>query len=63
MKIILGDDIVVQEMEGSYWKALEFLLLLQEQTSDMDLRFIHSLLEVFFFLSVETFGLPPLTVV
>ena len=35
MKIILGHDIVVQDMEGSYWKALKFLLFLPEQTSEM----------------------------
>ena len=47
MKIILGHDIVVRYMEGSYWKALKILLFLQEQTSEIELRFIHSLLEVF----------------
>ena len=33
-----------------------------EQTSDMELRFIQSLLDIFLFLSAS-FGLPPLTVV
>ena len=33
-----------------------------EQTSDMEILFVHSLLEVFLFLSVDHFGLPPLKV-
>ena len=60
MNIILGNDMVVQEMEGFCWEALKILLLFQEQTSEMELRFIHSLLEVFLFLSVDPFGFPPL---
>ena len=58
MNIILGHDIVVQEMGGSYWKALKIIIFLQEQKSEMELRFIHYLLEVFLFLSVEPFGIP-----
>ena len=61
MKIILGHDMVVQDMEGSCWEALKILLLLQEQTSEMDICFIHNILEVFLFLGVGLFGLPPLT--
>ena len=63
MKIILGHDIVVQEIEGSCWKALKIIIFLQEQMSDMDLHFIYSLLKVFLFVSVEPFGIPQLTVV
>ena len=63
MDIIIGHDIVVQEMEGSYWNTLKILLFLREQRSAMDLRFIHSLLEVSLFLSFGHFGLPSLAVV
>ena len=58
MKIILGHDIVVQDMEGSYWKALNIILFLLEQTSDMELRFIHSLLEVFLVFNCRSFWSP-----
>ena len=34
-----------------------------EQTSEMEIHFIRSLLEVLLFLSFDPFGLPPLTVV
>ena len=55
MKNILGHDLVVQEMEDPFWKAQKIILLLQEQTSVMDVQFIHSLLGFFLFLSVEPF--------
>ena len=48
-------------MEGSYWKALKVIIFLQEQTGEMDLCLNHFIYFSFLFLSVETFGLPPLT--
>ena len=47
-------------MKGSCWKALKMLILLQEKTRDIDLCFIHFLLNFFLFLIIEPFGLPPL---
>ena len=58
MKIILGHDIVVQEMEGSYWKALKITISLQKQTSEMELRFIHYLFEVFLVFKCQSFWSP-----
>ena len=55
MKIILGHDTVVKEMEGSDWKALKIIILIQEQTSDTELRFIHSILEVFLVFKCRAF--------
>ena len=58
MKIIIGHDMVVQETEGSCWEALKIILSLQEQTSEMELRFIHSILEVFLVFKSRSFWSP-----
>ena len=58
MKIILGHDIVLQEMEGSCWKVLKALLILQEKISEMNLRFIHSFLDLFLVFECRVFQSP-----
>ena len=47
MKIILGNDMVVHDMEGSFWETLEIILLLQEQIIGMELCLIHAILDIF----------------
>ena len=63
MNIILGHDTVVQEMEGYCPKVLGILLFLQEKkvTWGFDLSIISWMF--FLFLSVEPFGILPLTLV
>ena len=58
MDIILGHDMVVQDAEGYFWEALKILIFLQEQMSEMELHFIHSLLEVFLVSKCQSFWYP-----
>ena len=63
MKIVLDHEMVVKEMKGSFWEALKIILFLQEQMSDMELRFIYSLLFFSLFLCDNPVGIPLLTAV
>ena len=58
MNIILGHDIVVQYEEGFYWKALKISSILQEQPSEMEICFIHSILGFFLVFKCRAFWYP-----
>ena len=56
MKSMLGHDIAVHDMERSCLKALKNVLFVQEQTSEMELFLVHSLLVVFLDFKCQAFG-------
>ena len=62
MNIILGHDMVVQDMEGSCWEALTIILFLQEKNIEMELCFIYSPSEVLLVFKCQSFLIPPLTI-